>query len=119
MVEFDYEGGVPSICDIYELIISAHLFAFLLKFVDSCEEFSGPSSTGCVVDACSCHDCLGLTHAECGLYMFQKVHHVEEGAEVVVGAEAEKEEVVHPLTLVNLDISRDLRICVVIFIPVC
>jgi hypothetical protein len=47
MVEFDYEGGVPSICDIYELIISAHLFAFLLKFVDSCEEFSGPSSTGC------------------------------------------------------------------------
>jgi hypothetical protein len=51
--------------------------------------------------------------------MFQKVHHVEEGAEVVVGAEAEKEEVVHPLTLVNLDISRDLRICVVIFIPVC
>ncbi len=53
MVEFDYEGGVPSVCDIYELIISAHLFAFLLKFVDGCEEFSGPISTGCVVDACS------------------------------------------------------------------
>ncbi len=68
---------------------------------------------------CSCHDYLGLTHAECGLYMFQKVHHVEEGAEVEVGAEAEKEEVVHPFTLVNLVINRDLRICVVIFIPVC
>ncbi len=50
---------------------------------------------------CSCHDCLGLTHAECGLYMFQKVHHVEEGAEVVVGAEAEKEQVVCLLTLVD------------------
>jgi hypothetical protein len=51
--------------------------------------------------------------------MKEMVHYVEEGEEVVVGAEAEKEEVVHPLTLLNLVISRDLRICVVIFIPVC
>lgn len=66
----------------------------------------------------SCHNCLELNNAVHHLY-FQMVHHVEEGEEVVVGAEAEKEEVVHPLSLVNLVISRDLRICVVIFIPVC
>ncbi len=47
-----------------------------------------------------CHNCLELNNAVHHLY-FQMVHYVEEGEEVVVGAEAEKEQVVCLLTLVD------------------
>jgi hypothetical protein len=37
MGEFDYEGGMPSILDVYPVMSAAQLLAFLLKCVDRCE----------------------------------------------------------------------------------
>ncbi len=101
MGEFDYEGGTPSILDVCPVMSAAQLLAFLLKCVDRCELSLHSLQLVWLMfvwQARFMSWLLELTDVDCHL-CFQKVHHMEEGAEVVVVAEAEIEAMVHTLHL--------------------